>query len=64
MNACGLDMSSAVMKETEFYVSHEVGADGRGWLGRWGAGGRLDLLACCFFTSPAVCLPIHNTHAR
>lgn len=26
MNACGLDMNSAVMNQTEFYVSHEVGA--------------------------------------
>lgn len=25
MSACGLDMNSAVMRETEFYVSHEVG---------------------------------------
>lgn len=24
MGACGLDMNSSVMKETEFYVSHEV----------------------------------------
>ena len=24
MGACGLDMNSSVMRETEFYVSHEV----------------------------------------
>jgi hypothetical protein len=28
MSACGLDMNSSVMKETEFYVSHEVGCVG------------------------------------
>lgn len=41
MNACGLDMNSAVMKETEFYVSHEVRLAG--------------LYCCCCCCHPRCC---------
>jgi hypothetical protein len=59
MNACGLDMNSAVMNQTEFYVSHEVGGLVRGgWVGSWVHPGRLAagqwLLS---FSPPALVVP-------